>query len=175
MFGETRTLVEWSEDPRCVVTYNTLGYRIRKGYDAEWSITAPRTSGGKRLNGKYAMSNLFQSGDFTLHSGQRSNFKIDCDALTDADWETLAVMAVERLEYFTAVEGVPRGGLKLAAALEKHKTTCADFEPQLLIVDDVLTTGASMEKQRADRDTTGIVVFARGPLLPWVKALFVLQ
>lgn len=54
---------------------------------------------------------LFKLGDFELHSGQRSNWKIDCDALTPADWRALAKMIVDRLAPFGAVEGVPRGGL----------------------------------------------------------------
>ena len=33
------------------------------------------------------MANLFQQGDFTLHSGERSGFKIECDALTSHDWD----------------------------------------------------------------------------------------
>ncbi|KKL20362.1 hypothetical protein LCGC14_2456230, partial [marine sediment metagenome] len=46
----------------------------------------------------------------------------------------------------------------------------------LLIVDDVLTTGASMEKQRAGRtNTIGAVIFARGDCPAWVKPLFAME
>jgi hypothetical protein len=47
------------------------------------------------------MTNLFQLGDFHLHSGQKSKYKINCDALTDEDWRTLAMMLVERLPLFS--------------------------------------------------------------------------
>lgn len=44
----------------------------------------------------------------------------------------------------------------------------------LLIVDDVLTTGRSMEKQRSKREAKGIVLFARGPCPLWVEAVWML-
>lgn len=112
---------------------------------------------------------LFQAGSVMLHSGQVSDFKIDCDVLSDADLETLARLIAERCGPFGAVEGVPRGGLRLASALMPHATT-----GRLLIVDDVLTTGASMEQQRAERDAIGAVIFARGPCPSWVTPLFTL-
>ena len=34
---------------------------------------------------------LFQSGHFTLHSGAHTFWKVDCDALTDGDLDTLAM------------------------------------------------------------------------------------
>lgn len=41
-FGETKSVTEWSEDPRCVVTVNALMYRIRAGnMSPEQAITAP--------------------------------------------------------------------------------------------------------------------------------------
>lgn len=38
-FGETKTLAEWSRDPRCVVTYDCLKRRSRKGWPAEAALT----------------------------------------------------------------------------------------------------------------------------------------
>jgi len=38
--------------------------------------------------------NLFQFGDFSLHSGSKSKWKIECDALTDEDVEALAQATV---------------------------------------------------------------------------------
>jgi hypothetical protein len=110
---------------------------------------------------------MFLLQEFTAHSGQRLDWKIECDNLTTADWMTLAKVAADMLPPFGAVEGVPSGGLALADALRTHAT-----EGPLLIVDDVLTTGGSMEHHRAGRDAIGIVAFARGPLPPWVKAIF---
>lgn len=112
--------------------------------------------------------NLLQLGDFALASGRKSRFKIDCDALSDADIATAAAWLAELLPPFGWVEGVPRGGLRLAAALRFY----ASIGP-LLVVDDVFTTGNSMERQRAGREAIGAVIFARGPCPPWVTPLFV--
>lgn len=43
-FGETKTLSEWSRDPRCRATYQTLAYRIRAGWEPKRAITtSPRS------------------------------------------------------------------------------------------------------------------------------------
>ncbi len=122
------------------------------------------------------MANLFRSGDFVLHSGGRSRWKIDCDALTDEDIKTLALMIAEMVGPFASVEGVPSGGLRLAKALQP---LCTGQSFPHLIVDDVLTTGRSMRKAMEARvvtthkmDCVGAVVFARGPCPAWIKALF---
>ena len=113
---------------------------------------------------------LFQSGEFTLYSGERSTFKIDCDALGVRDYVALSNMLRERIAPFSRVEGVPRGGLTWAETL-RAGGYCSESGP-VLIVDDVLTTGASMERQRAGRDAIGAVIFARGKCPPWVTPLF---
>jgi len=109
---------------------------------------------------------LFKRGDFQLHSGELSSWKIDCDALTDEDIETLARLIADRFT-FGFVEGIATGGWRLAKALEKWVTT-----GKLLIVDDVLTTGASMEEQRAGREAVGVVIFARGVCASWITPMF---
>jgi len=71
---------------------------------------------------------------------------------------------------FAAVRSVPRGGDRLAVALAPLATT-----GPLLIVDDVLTTGASMEATRREfpnHDCVGVVIFARGPTPAWVRSVF---
>lgn len=118
---------------------------------------------------------LFRLGDFTLHSGEKSAWKIDCDALTDKDWMTLAVLLHERVGRFNAALGIPRGGCRLADALN----AIADGSGPLLLVDDVLTTGRSMERARcrlvgAGNQVRGAVVFSRGPVPEWITPLFVL-
>lgn len=125
-------------------------------------------------------TNLFQNklNPITLHSGQKSNFKIECDALTDEDWKTLARLIAQRfLCRFRGVFGIPNGGLKLASELIPYARK--DNDLPCLIVDDVLTTGASMEKARADllkageKNIIGVVVFSRDrhPAL-WIEPIF---
>jgi orotate phosphoribosyltransferase len=112
---------------------------------------------------------LFVYGEFTAHSGERLPWKIDCDALTEDDLWALAQIIADRVGRFGRVEGVPTGGLRLAAFLRRHKAS----DGPLLIVDDVLTTGASMEQQRAGREAVGAVIFARGTCPSWVSPLLV--
>lgn len=120
-------------------------------------------------------TNLFQLGNFQLHSGERSRWKIECDALTDNDLEAIALMIVEQVPApFGHVHGIPRGGLRLAKELIQYTTT--DAAP-VLVVDDVLTTGASMEEARRrfnddGRDVFGAVIFARGPCPDWIMPVF---
>lgn len=116
--------------------------------------------------------NLFQHGSFTLASGLKSDFKIDCDALTKEDWETCAYLLNKRLPEFSEVRGVPRGGLKLAEALEMY---AIKESTNKLIVDDVWTTGISLSKHCKETDYRpdfAAVVFARNALPYWCVSLF---
>ncbi len=106
-------------------------------------------------------------GKFTLHAGDTSDFKIDCDALDDDDLDCVAFLLSRRLAAFGSVEGVPTGGLRLAEKMKQYATSGG-----LLIVDDVLTTGVSMEEQRAGRGASGAVIYARGAVPAWVTPLF---
>lgn len=119
--------------------------------------------------------NLFNVGTFLLNSGRTSKFKVDCDALWDEDIQALAKIIHDNIPQFAWVEGVPTGGLRLAAALEQYarpsETTVG------LIVDDVLTTGGSMERQRDFRHPViGVVIFNRMPIgqvTPgWIKSVW---
>lgn len=114
------------------------------------------------------MTHLFQSGQFTLHSGKSSRFKIDCDALYTEDWEAIAlIVSKSPLWPWSNVEGVPRGGIEFAKALSKYNDSGS-----VLIADDVLTTGVSMETQRNGRDVQGVVLFNRGICPGWVLPIF---
>jgi len=119
---------------------------------------------------------LFQSGEFILNSGRTSFYKVDCDALTDTDIECLARLIKNNLPLFAWVEGVPTGGLRLAGALKPLAEPDLPHVKIGLIVDDVLTTGNSMEKQRAGRAAMGVVIFNRMPLMNitpgWIKYIW---
>ena len=115
--------------------------------------------------------NLFQTGTFNLHSGGQTTWKIDCDALTNEDLKTIAMLIAEHVPVFGSVLGIPKGGLRLATFLTEKKT-----HGPVLIVDDVLTTGASMEAaRRKERYSIGAVIFARGECPSWIRPLFQLE
>ena len=90
------------------------------------------------------MSDLFVNESFVGHSGVMLPWKIECDSLSDAEWEWAAARVAERI-HIHSVYGVPTGGMKLANALEQYIKPSGEH---LLIVDDVLTTGGSMEQAR---------------------------
>ena len=123
------------------------------------------------------MTNLFQYKKFTLHSGGIAHFKIECDAITKEDYETLAKIVSKKIK-FKDVHGVPRGGIPFENALKKYTS---NDNNNLLIVDDVLTTGGSMEEaklkfQNQNYDQIfGIVVFARGDSPDWIQPIFKMQ
>lgn len=125
---------------------------------------------------------LFQIGDFTLASGQKSRWKIECDGLTPTDWDALALMTMERFPHrFVEVVGVPRGGVPYADALDLY-TDLGATSRRALVVDDVWTTGGSMQRfidqhdELVALDSMGhldrAVVFARNPVPEGVVALF---
>ena len=121
--------------------------------------------------------NLFQSINFKSHSGLDLEWKIDMDALDDPDWFTITKMIIEITPPFREAVGIPSGGVKLGGLLNQHAT--GKDEDPICIVDDVLTTGESMEYflsqyQRNRRPFTAIgwVVFARTRCPSWITALF---
>jgi len=118
--------------------------------------------------------NLFQLGSFVSHAGKKLNWKIECDALTDEDWECIAEMIAERTR-FGSVYGIPRGGVKLQKALEKY---VIPGHPIRLVVDDVYTTGKSMKDVMTGTDL-GFVVFARSRIPfdseHYIRALFTMD
>lgn len=118
--------------------------------------------------------NLFVDGEFTAHSGETLLFKINCDALRKSDFATLAAEIARRMGRFRGVYGIPRGGIRLSLALLRY-CTGSPLDP-MLIVDDVLTTGRSMEEARKHfgPHTIGAVIFTRRPCPDWIMPLFVL-
>ena len=123
--------------------------------------------------------NIFQQVDFKSHAGLDLSWKIECDGVSKKEWKCLAemIMDYEKRPFQSAI-GIPRGGVMLGSYLNEYSTQNPD-DPYL-IVDDVLTTGGSMEDFRTsyfrNRDTKtgsfGWVVFARGFPPQWCRALF---
>lgn len=110
---------------------------------------------------------------FTLQSGGVSRFKIECDALTEEDCHAAANWLLPSIGQFGEVIAVPSTGPTarwFADGFRPHATS-----GPLLIVDDVLTTGGSMEEARKGRVAKGAVIFTRGTLPWWVTALFALN
>ena len=114
---------------------------------------------------------LFNTGDFVLHSGKKSNFLIDCDSLTDEDLNALAKRVAQTVTFSNVIAIPPNGGLRFAFALAPYADP---KESKNLIVDDVYTTGGSMEemKKKIGGDPIGVVIFARSKPNWWIKALF---
>lgn len=120
---------------------------------------------------------LFSTGMFTSHSGKLLQWKINAETLTYDDLKALAAVAGKILPPFSFVHGIPTGGLPMAEHMAGHYQA---YSKRLLIVDDVLTTGASMEEARTRLLSTwpeiiGLVIFARGPCPDWVIPMFTLN
>jgi orotate phosphoribosyltransferase len=120
---------------------------------------------------------LFQTEEFKLNSGIISDFKIDCDHLSDEDLDTLALKIAASIK-FHKVFGVPSGGIRLEQALKKYEYKDKPDYPTL-IVDDVLTSGGSMERfvetlknSYKIENYTGIVIFARKKCPDWIRPIF---
>jgi orotate phosphoribosyltransferase len=117
-------------------------------------------------------SDLFQAGNFTLHSGEEATWKIEADSLSKEEIKLFARLIAEKVA-FRDVYGVPQGGLRLAKRLRRYRRT--DPALPVLLVDDVLTTGTSMEQMKEQFEgipIVGIVLFARNPPPSWIKAVF---
>lgn len=119
--------------------------------------------------------NLLNYGEFASHSGKKLHYKIDCDALSDEDLKSIAKTIGSRLQ-FKKVIGIPTGGVRFATELEKY---VVDDVNMVVIVDDVLTTGKSMELARKqylkdDENVVGIVIFNRmqESLPNWIYPIF---
>lgn len=111
-------------------------------------------------------------GDFTLHSGSKSDWIIDCRELQKEDWEWAAHQVAKRV-VFSDVYGVPEGGLKFAEACRQYRSPTGP----MLIVDDVLTDGNSMEEAGHGWaiPIVGYVLFDRTGLAArskWINALW---
>ena len=120
------------------------------------------------------MIDLFQRVDFTSHAGLDLSWKIEMDALSENEWKCIAHMIMELSQPFQAAIGIPRGGLKLSGYLHEYSTQ--NPADPYLIVDDVMTTGGSIEEYKkehfSDKYVIGCVFFARSHVPIWCDALF---
>ena len=120
-------------------------------------------------------THLFVEEDFKSHAGLDLHWKIEMDALDEAEWKCIARMIMEyQKEPFQAAIGIPRGGLKLSGYLNKYSTQ--NPKDPYLVIDDVLTTGGSMEEFKEEhfknKKVVGWVVFSRKNPASWIKTLF---
>ena len=121
---------------------------------------------------------LFQDGDFTSHAGLPLTWKLECDAIHPSEWKTIAKMIMDyQIGPFYKAEGIPRGGVSLATALQKYIDPNADDIG--LVVDDVWTTGTSFRDYIKEKHPEKLhnqihrwVIFARRPTDDGVRALF---
>ena len=64
---------------------------------------------------------LFKEVDFISHAGVPLSWKLECEALSIAEWSCLAKMILEyEKRPFSIAMGIPRGGVLLANALDRY-------------------------------------------------------
>lgn len=131
---------------------------------------------------------LFQRGEFTFSNGDEGDWKCECDAFTDTDWDWVA-WQIERHYGFSEVHGVPsrRGNRDNAEEIAKRLRAKAAANPgniNSLIVDDVYRTGGSLRDFRDElvlrpngggKRYMGCVVYARRPIAEgdrWINPIW---
>ena len=125
--------------------------------------------GTKLLMAYSTEANLFEVGDFISHAGLPLPWKIECDAIRPEWWDGLARMVMDyQVRPFYKAVGIPRGGIPFATAMNKYAS--GDPNDQIMICDDVFTTGTSFKEfiQKEYPDWTRgqgyrWVIFARQP------------
>ena len=65
--------------------------------------------------------NLFIREDFISHAGLPLTWKVECDALSEGDYEALAKIVSEKIK-FKNVVGIPRGGIPFENALKQYSS-----------------------------------------------------
>jgi hypothetical protein len=166
-------------DDGILICANTIADLMQNSFDALMDDEGGIQPDAMPENISVDEKNLFQLGDFTSHGGAILPWKIECDALSEADWDCIARMIADKYK-FKEVRGIPQGGIPLQKALEKYADPNSDI---LLLVDDIYTTGCSMGEYRAQwidemlsyaqTNIRGVVLFARNPITQdWIKPIF---
>lgn len=117
---------------------------------------------------------LFKYEPFTSAAGLDLDYKIECDALDDGDWECIAAVLYGELPKFGRIDYVPNGGEPLWRELLAYIDPDSDL---LIVVDDVWTTGKSWDDyvntlNVPKNEVFGAVAFARGPCPWWITPMF---
>ena len=124
---------------------------------------------------------MFKWQPFKSHAGKRLSWKIECDDLTQEDIDCLADLICMTHSYRN-VEHPPTKSanlINLVRKLSLHKTPDGNYD--YLIIDDVLTTGKSMEDiyihlvENHGKRIRGIVIFARSDCPHWIEPIFQLN
>lgn len=64
-FGETKTVGEWANDPRCAVDYGTLYVRFRENWDGEEAVSGIKNARSTQNLGRYATARpIFAFGEW---------------------------------------------------------------------------------------------------------------
>lgn len=139
--------------------------------------------------------NLFETGDFILHNGAATFWRLNAECFSSDDLIKFAQIVLANVWFhgIDRVVGVPTGGEAFAEAIRRLRTypllEDAAYVPDhpgafTLIVDDVLTTGASMQNaaRRVKSPIVGAVIFARPDpytgkfcVPDWVHPLFTIS
>lgn len=126
---------------------------------------------------------LLRWGKIQLHSGGESWWSLDCDDLSDSELAVCAKMiSLKNGPFAQAVEPSSHHGSaapRLASILNQVYAT-HHIGDGLIAVDDVLTTGASLEELRKELQrqypnadaVRGYVIFARGDCPDWITPIF---
>jgi len=151
---------------------------VRGAFNLQGLIKAAKQQDDKRLRLEGTVvkkAQLFVDVKFIASSGQELSWKVECNAISEAEWDWAAARVAERFT-FREVHGIPGGGLPFEKALRPYIQKDGHC---FLIVDDVLTTGGSMEKAKEDLrrrhkgvPRIGVVLFARVSPPPWIGALW---
>jgi len=119
---------------------------------------------------------------FKSSSGELLPFKIECDKLTNEDAIEYAKLIGNNYSFRKAIS--PETKSRFVKGLVKHlnKLSKPNGALDYIIVDDVFTTGASMQSvlkylktKHEIYSARGIVIFSRGDYPGWITPIFELN
>ena len=97
-FGECKSVLEWTRDPRCVVSLMTLLNRSRTGWEGDASITTPSNAPADRFR---RLIEAFGETKSIADWQQDPRAKVDAGVILSRlkeDWKPEAAIATESLE-----------------------------------------------------------------------------